>query len=224
MVAFATAMMLCLAATVMAQPPSGGRGGQGPGGERGGRGGQRGGPGGDMGRMMQMMPLIAALDANKDGVISTKEIDNAAAALRKLDKNNDGELDAEEMRPKRPEGGRPERGGEAGARRGGQGRGGEAGPRSGGAMLDRMMAMDKDDDGKISEEEAPERMKAMFGRVDGNSDGFIDKSEIEAMAARMGGGRGGPGQRGGERGAGRGGRGGDGGGQKPKRPEFDDDK
>ena len=83
-----------------------------------------------------------------------------------------------------------------------------------------MMAMDKDDDGKISEEEAPERMKAMFGRVDGNSDGFIDKSEIEAMAARMGGGRGGPGQRGG---AGRRGNGGNDGGQKPKRPATDKD-
>jgi Ca2+-binding EF-hand superfamily protein len=59
-----------------------------------------------MGRMMQMMPVLAALDANKDGVISKSEINNAAAALRKLDKNGDGELDAEEMRPTRPEGGR----------------------------------------------------------------------------------------------------------------------
>jgi Ca2+-binding EF-hand superfamily protein len=244
MMMFATAIMLCLAATVMAQPPGGGRGGQGrggPGGERGGRGGERGGPGGDMGRMMQMMPIMVALDADKDGVISKTEIDNAAVALRKLDKNDDGELDAEELRPKRPEGGRPERGGEAGGRGGRGGRGGEAGGRGGrggeaggrggeagrgagarggsGEMVERMMAMDKNNDGKISKEEAPERMKTMFDRVDSDSDGFIDKSEIEAMAARVGG-RGGAGGRGGEGGAGRG----DGGGQKPKRPSFDEDK
>lgn len=212
MTAFTTAIMLCLAATVMAQPPGGGRGGQG----RGGPGGQRGGPGGDAGRMLQMMPVLAALDADKDGVLSKAEIANASVALGKLDKNGDGELNAEEMRPQRPEGGRTQgRGRPEGER---PERGGRAG--GSGDMVQRMMAMDKNEDGKISEEEAPERMKAMFGRVDSNGDGFIDKSEIEAMAERVGGGRGGPGQRGG---AGRRGNGGNDGGQKPKRPATDKD-
>jgi hypothetical protein len=64
-------------------------------------------------------PLIEALDANKDGVIDAAEINNAAAALRGLDKNADGQLTAEELRPARPAGGRgpggpgrPERGNE----------------------------------------------------------------------------------------------------------------
>ena len=47
-------------------------------------------------------PVIAALDANKDHVISADEIANAPAALAKLDKNNDGQLTQDELRPPRP--------------------------------------------------------------------------------------------------------------------------
>ena len=52
------------------------------------------------------MPVMAALDANADGVLDEKEIANATAALKKLDKNQDGKIDREELRPPRPEGGR----------------------------------------------------------------------------------------------------------------------
>ena len=41
---------------------------------------------------MQFLPVLAALDADKNGEISAEEIDNAAAALKKLDKNGDGYL------------------------------------------------------------------------------------------------------------------------------------
>jgi hypothetical protein len=44
-------------------------------------------------------PLFAALDTNGDGVIDATEINNAPAALRKLDKNGDGKLTREELRP-----------------------------------------------------------------------------------------------------------------------------
>jgi hypothetical protein len=46
---------------------------------------------------------MRALDANGDGVIDEVEIANAPAALRSLDKNNDGKLTMEELRPPRPE-------------------------------------------------------------------------------------------------------------------------
>ena len=84
--------------------PSGPRGQRPPVQDRvqGGPGGQRPPP-----------PLIAALDANHDGVIDADEIANAPAALKKLDKNGDGKLTQDELRPPRPEGG-PERGGPAG--------------------------------------------------------------------------------------------------------------
>jgi hypothetical protein len=48
---------------------------------------------------------MEALDANHDGVIDASEIANASAALKKLDKNGDGKLTPDELRPHRPHGG-----------------------------------------------------------------------------------------------------------------------
>ena len=47
---------------------------------------------------------MAALDVNHDGVIDAKEIAKASKALKKLDKNHDGKLTLDELRPPRPEG------------------------------------------------------------------------------------------------------------------------
>lgn len=44
-------------------------------------------------------PMIGALDANHDKTISADEIANASAALKTLDKNNDGQLTMDELRP-----------------------------------------------------------------------------------------------------------------------------
>lgn len=49
-------------------------------------------------------PVIAALDANHDGVIDATEIANASTALLTLDKNGDGQLTPDELRPPLPEG------------------------------------------------------------------------------------------------------------------------
>jgi hypothetical protein len=62
-------------------------------------------PGGPRGEGMRPpMPVLAALDANKDGVIDAAEIANSAAALKALDKNGDGQLTHDEILPPRPEG------------------------------------------------------------------------------------------------------------------------
>ena len=79
-------------------PPGGGRQG-GPGGS--------GGPGGKR----PLPPIIAALDANHDGVIDADEIANASSALKTLDKNGDGKLTPDELRPEHPAGGRGGAGG-----------------------------------------------------------------------------------------------------------------
>ena len=56
----------------------------------------------------------------------------------------------------------------------------------GGNPAERIMALDQDDDGKISKDEAPEWMREqMFERVDTNGDGAIDREEAEVMAQRM---------------------------------------
>jgi len=46
--------------------------------------------------------IVAALDANHDGVIDADEIANAPAALKSLDKNGDGKLTPDEFMGKRP--------------------------------------------------------------------------------------------------------------------------
>jgi Ca2+-binding EF-hand superfamily protein len=117
--------------------------------------------------MMRGGPLMQALDTDRDGELSAAEIAAAATALKTLDKNGDGKLAAEELRPSF----------------------GEAGP--GGARADgnaeaiaRFMANDKNNDGKLSEEELPERMKGIMARADADKDGFVTKAELEkALAA-----------------------------------------
>lgn len=184
--------------------PPGGR----PPGGPGGPGGPRGG---DPMEMLANFPIIKALDSDGDGKISGAEMQAAATNLATLDTNNDGVLDAQEMMPKRGRrGGDRSRGGE-----GERGRPGESGGRGGEGFAERMMENDVDGDGKISLDEAPERMQRFFERLDSDGDGFLSSEEI--MTA---GGRGRKGGRGGARGGpgGGGDRGSDGAGQRPRRP------
>lgn len=89
----------CLSA-VLAQPPGPPREGEGPASE--GREGPP--PPGREGPPPPpfMDPLRAALDANKDHRLDADEIKNAPEALAKLDKNGDGAIDHEELRPPMP--------------------------------------------------------------------------------------------------------------------------
>jgi HlyD family secretion protein len=57
-----------------------------------------------------------------------------------------------------------------------------------------LAQFDKDGDGKISRDEAPEQIRDFFDKLDTNGDGFIDRAEMSAMRARgRGKGAGGPG-------------------------------
>ncbi|MDA0659961.1 MAG: hypothetical protein O3C60_14125 [Planctomycetota bacterium] len=81
----------------LAQPP-----------ESGGREGRRG---------MPPLPILTALDADGDGEISTEEMNAAADALKSLDKDKDGKLILDEIRPefgRRVREARAERGGDRG--------------------------------------------------------------------------------------------------------------
>lgn len=46
------------------------------------------------------------------------------------------------------------------------------------AILARLLAADKDKDGKLSKSEAPERLRLHFDKVDANKDGQLDKAEL----------------------------------------------
>jgi|GEM_PF-2438332 len=47
-------------------------------------------------------------------------------------------------------------------------------------FVTRIMDNDRDGDGRISREEAPERLRPNFERMDANQDGFLDRDELNA--------------------------------------------
>jgi len=94
------------------------------------RGGERG-PGG----MRPIIPVMAALDENKDGMISIAEIQNAEKALTALDKNGDGKIDGNELRPSF---GAPGGFGGPGGRSSSKGRGGRASDRGNEPEMERI--------------------------------------------------------------------------------------
>ena len=124
--------------------------------------------------MMQMLPLMKALDTDQDGTISASEIANASKALIQLDKNGDGVLSADEMRPE------PSAmpGGFAGA---GPGAGMPNGPMAGKLFE----ARDKNGDGKLTGDEIPERFQDKMKMIDKDGDGSITKAEFAVAASRM---------------------------------------
>ena len=118
-----------------------------------------------------------AMDKDGDGKISKDEAPEPMKNFfDRMDANGDGFLERSELEAMRN-------------RRGG---GGPGGPGGGPPNL---MQYDKDGDGKVTKEEAPEFMQSFFDRMDANGDGAIDRQEIESMRSRMGGG--GPGKPGG---------------------------
>lgn len=135
---------------------------------------------------MRMMPMMVALDADGDGQISAEEIEKSAARLKTLDKNQDGKLTEEELRPNFE--------GREGRGPGGPGGGEAMGPE----LVARLMEQDKNGDGKLSKDELPERMQRILERADTNRDGFATLDELNKMAndsaGRGGEGRGGEGR------------------------------
>jgi hypothetical protein len=81
-------------------------------------------------------PLMDALDANRDGEISAEELKNAAAALRSIDKNKDGQLTENEFGMQFPPGFQPQGFG-----------GGGPGSGRGGPPRDQKILKDFDEDG-----------------------------------------------------------------------------
>lgn len=126
-------------------------------------------------------PIFDLLDRNHNGVLESEEIDQAIVVLRKMDRNGDGRLAGDEFGQRR-EGDRPP------MRDGERSRGDRPPERqrpTAAQMKERFLTADKDGDNKLSKEEAPERLKAAFDRVDSDGSGFIEEAELDAMIRRF---------------------------------------
>ncbi|MCP4846997.1 MAG: hypothetical protein GY899_03505 [Verrucomicrobiaceae bacterium] len=119
--------------------------------------------------------ILQVLDYNRDGKLQQGEIDMAVVILRRMDRNQDGEVSSGEL-----SGASNRSGGFAGRPNdrppGNPGTGGQ--PRG---RVPQFADLDKNGDGKITKDEAPERMAEHFEEHDTNSDGFIDKKEQDAV-------------------------------------------
>jgi len=79
----------------------------------------------------------------------------------------------------------------------GQGMQQRQGQRGGSRNMERFFGrLDRNQDGSIGLDEAPERMKGRFANIDSNSDNKITREELQAAFANMQGGRGGAGGKG----------------------------
>lgn len=103
------------------------------------------------GNFQSMDPIALALDADRDGVLSAAEIANAAAALKTLDQNGNGSLEANEIHMKQQT------------------------PRERAVHL--FDEWDTNKDGALAKEEMPDRMQGQFDAIDTNHDGKVDLEE-----------------------------------------------
>ena len=139
-------------------------------------------------RGMMIFMRLKKADKDGDNRLSKEEApERMKARFDGIDKNSDGYLDLEELKPvierivkQMDARGGPRKGKKPqGAKKPGKGR-----PHA--EMFRKLKEADKDNDGKWSKEEAPGHMKENFGKLDANSDGFVDKGELKkAIQAHM---------------------------------------
>lgn len=124
--------------------------------------------------------FFALLDSDRDGLLSKDELAKAVDKFSEIDTNNDGKIDPPELMGF-PGGRGPMPGGPEMARPDGRPTDGprpEGRPGSGPNPF--FARMDANGDGKVSKEEAPERLKENFARMDKDGDGFITEAELRA--------------------------------------------
>lgn len=166
--------------TLAEASPQGGPGG--PGGP--GFGGRGPFGGGDPSQMVDS--ILQQNDRNGDGRLTANEIsdERMVMMLANADTDNNKAIDRAEL-VAAFEQMRQRFGGGPGGGPGG-GFGGGPGGFDARQMTERLMANDRDGDGKLSAEEVPDQARGMLRGGDANNDGFIDAGEMESITRRMG--------------------------------------
>jgi Ca2+-binding EF-hand superfamily protein len=140
------------------------------------------------GRLAAQEPgeLFSRLDANKDGFVTSDEVQENNRGLferlvRNADQDGDKKLSKEEFQaglrpdetPKPPLAGGP----------GFPGRGGDGGK---GDPREFFARIDANKDGKLSKDELPDRLRENFGRLDANGDGALNQEEFAQGGRQFG--------------------------------------
>ena len=120
--------------------------------------------------------FIKRFDKDGDGFLKKEELpERLAESFARFDTNKDGKLDKQEVEAMlavlRKQVAKP---------------GGPAG-RAGAEQLvsQWLLQFDKDNDGRISKEEARGPLAQGFARIDANQDGFLDRKELTVAAERL---------------------------------------
>jgi YD repeat-containing protein len=114
--------------------------------------------------------LFAAIDADGDGIISTKELRNAIKVLKGFDADKDGNITRAEASVAAVPSGAVAPGGL---------------PAEAAQAVDEVMKNDKNGDGKLTTNELPREMVRNLQDVDANADGSLTRDELMAAAQRM---------------------------------------
>jgi len=109
---------------------------------------------------------LTVIDTNGDHVLSIEEAtEKQKKDFKRADTDDDGQLDSEELTRALVRLFKP----------------GPSIPRE---ILERFKEADANGDGKLTEEEAPDRLKQNFDRFDANGDGAVDLEELSQALAR----------------------------------------
>ena len=137
------------------------------------------------GARQQRVPFFRMLDEDRDGQVSTAEIDQWAAKFKDFDGDDDGLISPEEMRSAVAKA-REAFGGPRGGGPGDRPRGPRPDGQQPGRGLERLFERDADGDGKLSAEELPEPLQDRLERLDANGDGLLDREELAQARRRRG--------------------------------------
>lgn len=130
------------------------------------------GPAGRHGRPPGGHPIIRAIDADKNGVVSAAELAGASAAILSLDTNGDGTVSSSELHPARPRGTPPPGAADHPAK-------GDRPPRPADPV---MLALDANADHQLSAGEVA-NATASLKALDANADGELTRDELRPLPA-----------------------------------------